>query len=53
VLTVDLLVDFLPMDVDLSRGFNSKSYFVATNLNNSDLDHVVDDDAFILFPREY
>jgi hypothetical protein len=53
MLAVDLLVNFLPMHVDLARGFDSEANFIATNLDNRDLNHVVDDDTFIFLPREY
>jgi hypothetical protein len=53
VLSVDLVVDFLPMHIDLSRGLDPEANFVATNLNNRDFNHVIDDDAFVFLPREY
>ena len=51
-LPMDLVVDFLTMHVDLAGRLDPKAHLIATDLNDRDFDHVIDDNAFILLPRE-
>ena len=53
MLSVDLFVYFLSVHIDLARRLDTEANLVATDFNNRDLDHVIDDDAFVFLPREY
>lgn len=52
-IALDRIVNFAPVNRHLAWGFNAQPNFVATNFHHNDRDVVVDDDAFVFFPREY
>jgi hypothetical protein len=52
VLSLDGLVDLLPVDWDFGRCLNSQAYFIASNVNNGDNDVVTYDDALVTLSRE-
>src|SRR4051794_9660269 len=41
------------MDRDLFRGLHAQTHFVAANLHDDNRDVIVDDDAFVLLPRQH
>src|SRR5262245_39808371 len=53
ILTPDGIVDFLAMNADLFGGVDTESHFVATNVDDCDLDIVPDHDCFIALPGQY
>src|SRR5436305_4204522 len=52
-ISLDRIIDFTTMDGDLLRGFHAQSHFVASNLDDDNRDVIVDDDAFVLLPRQH
>src|SRR3954462_10774006 len=52
-ISLDRIIDFTTMDGDLLGGLHAQSHFVASNLDDDNRDVIVDDDAFVLFPRQH
>ena len=50
---LDRIIDLTAMDGDLLGGLNAQSHFVAANLDDDNRDVIVDDDAFVLLPRQH
>jgi hypothetical protein len=53
ILTFDRLIDFLPMDRNIVRGFDTKPHFITTNVHNRDDNVIADHDAFVSMSREH
>jgi len=50
LLSLDSVVDFMPMNWHVTRSDNAKPYFVASNIHNRDRDVVTDVDDFVFLP---
>lgn len=47
ILSLNGFVNFLSMDGDFGRGFDPQANFIATNVDDGDLDIVTDKNAFV------
>ena len=50
---LDRVVDFTAMDRNLLRRFHAEADLISADLDDHDRDVVVDDDAFVLLPRQH
>src|SRR5262245_1959149 len=50
---LDRIIDLTTMDGDLLGGLHAQSHFVAANFDDDNRDVIVDDDAFVLLPRQH